>query len=87
MPKASKTTATDSMVIDGDEGHFENFDGGYTVGFETDTADADLTPSFSGVSRRERSSPVAQRRLESSAEVERGKRSVSNGRSPSGWPQ
>lgn len=49
MPKASKTTATDSMVLDGYEGHFENFDGGYTVGFESYTADADLTPLFAGL--------------------------------------
>jgi len=43
------------MVIDGYEGHsenfenFENFDGGQTVGFETYTADADLTPLFAGL--------------------------------------
>ena len=49
MPKASKITATDSMVLDGYEGHFESFDGGYTVGFETYTADADLTPLFVGL--------------------------------------
>ena len=49
MPKASKTTATDSMVLDGYEGHFENLEGGYTVGFETYTADADLTPLFAGL--------------------------------------
>ena len=49
MPKASKATATDSMVLDGYEGHFENFEGGYTVGFESYTADADLTPLFAGL--------------------------------------
>ena len=49
MPKASKTTATDAVVLDGYEGHFENFDGGYTVGFETYTADADLTALFAGL--------------------------------------
>jgi hypothetical protein len=49
MPKASKATASDSMELDGYEGHFENFDGGYTVGFETYTADADLTPMFVGL--------------------------------------
>jgi hypothetical protein len=49
MPKASKITATDSMVLDGYVGHFENFDGGYTVGFETYTADADLTDLFVGL--------------------------------------
>ena len=49
MPKASKTTAADSMVLDGYEGHFENLEGGYTVGFETYTADADLGPFFKGL--------------------------------------
>jgi hypothetical protein len=37
------------MQLDGYEGHFENFEGGYTVGFETYTADADLTPLFAGL--------------------------------------
>lgn len=49
MPKASKITATDSMELDGYEGHFENLEGGYTVGFETYTVDADLTPLFIGL--------------------------------------
>ena len=49
MPKASKTTASESVAIEGYEGHFEHFDGGYTVGFETYTADADLTPMFAGL--------------------------------------
>jgi hypothetical protein len=49
MPKASKTTTSESMQLDGYEGHFENFEGGYTVGFETYTADADLTPLFAGL--------------------------------------
>ena len=49
MPKASRETATDSMVVEGYEGHFENLEGGYPVGFETYTADADLTPLFAGL--------------------------------------
>jgi hypothetical protein len=49
MPKASKTTASDAVELDGYEGHFENFDGGYTVGFETYTADADMTPMYAGL--------------------------------------
>lgn len=48
MPKASKQTASDSMVIEGYEGHFEEL-GGFTVGFETYTADADLAPFFVGL--------------------------------------
>jgi hypothetical protein len=49
MPKASRTTASESVELDGYEGHFEHFDGGFTVGFETYTADADLTPMFAGL--------------------------------------
>ena len=49
MPKASKITASESVEMDGYEGHFENFNDGYTVGFETYTADADLTPLFAGL--------------------------------------
>ena len=49
MPKASRETASDSMKIEGYEGHYENFDGGYTVAFETYTADADLEELFKGL--------------------------------------
>jgi hypothetical protein len=49
MPKASKATASDSVQVEGYEGHFENFDGGYTVGFETYTADADMADLFKGL--------------------------------------
>jgi hypothetical protein len=49
MPKASKATASDSVQVEGYEGHFENFDGGYTVGFETYTADADMADLFKGM--------------------------------------
>ena len=49
MPKASKATTSESVSVEGYEGHFENFDGGYTVGFETYTADADLAPLFKGL--------------------------------------
>jgi len=49
MPKASKATASDSTQVEGYEGHFENFDGGYTVGFETYTADADMAELFKGL--------------------------------------
>jgi hypothetical protein len=49
MPKASKATATESVEVEGYEGHFERFDGGYTVGFETYTQDADLSPFFDGL--------------------------------------
>ncbi len=49
MPKASKTTATDSVVVEGYEGHLHSFEGGYTVAFERYTADADLAPYFAGL--------------------------------------
>ena len=48
MPKASKQTASNSMTLEGYEGHFEELSG-YTVGFETYTADADLAPLFVGL--------------------------------------
>jgi hypothetical protein len=49
MPKASKTTASETVEVEGYEGHLEDFEGGYTVAFETYTADADLAPFFSGL--------------------------------------
>src|SRR5262245_56413503 len=49
MPKASKESASETEVLDGYEGHFEHFEGGWTVGFETYTADADLSPMFQGL--------------------------------------
>jgi hypothetical protein len=48
MPKASKTSAPESMEVEGYEGHFAELEG-YTVGFETYTADADLAPLFAGL--------------------------------------
>lgn len=49
MPKASRATASESVEVEGYEGHFERFEGGYTVGFETYTQDADLSPFFTGL--------------------------------------
>ena len=48
MPQASKQTASEHETVEGYEGHFEHFDGGWTVGFETYTQDADLAPSSRG---------------------------------------
>jgi len=48
VPRASKKTASESMSVEGYEGHFEQL-GDYTVGFETYTADADLAPLFAGL--------------------------------------
>lgn len=49
MPKASKATASETVEVEGYEGHMENFDGGYTVAFEKYTQDADLAPFFAGL--------------------------------------
>jgi mannose-6-phosphate isomerase-like protein (cupin superfamily) len=49
MPKASKATASEAVEVEGYEGHIEHLEGGYTVAFEKYTADADMTPLFSGL--------------------------------------
>jgi hypothetical protein len=49
MPKASKGSASESADAPGFEGHYEKFDGGYTVGFETYTEEADMAPLFKGL--------------------------------------
>jgi hypothetical protein len=49
MPHASKQTASEHESLEGYEGHFEHFEGGWTVGFEAYTADADLAPLFRGL--------------------------------------
>lgn len=49
MPKASKATASESMQVEGYEGHYENFEGGYTVAFETYTEDSDAAELFKGL--------------------------------------
>ncbi|HLN76226.1 MAG TPA: cupin domain-containing protein [Nocardioidaceae bacterium] len=49
MPKASKSSASETMEVEGYEGHFETMPDGYTVGFEKYTADVDLTPFCKGL--------------------------------------
>jgi hypothetical protein len=49
MPKASRETASESIHGAGFEGLYEDFDGGYTVGFETFTEDVDMTPRLQGL--------------------------------------
>lgn len=49
MPKASKASASETLIVEGYEGHLEHFDGGYTVAFEHYTADTDLTPLLRGL--------------------------------------
>jgi hypothetical protein len=46
--KTSKAGATDEFLMEGYEGHFGQVEG-YTVGFETYSADADLSPLFKGL--------------------------------------
>jgi hypothetical protein len=48
MPKASKQSASEHETVEGYEGHFEHFEGGWTVRFETYTQDADLAPCSRG---------------------------------------
>jgi mannose-6-phosphate isomerase-like protein (cupin superfamily) len=49
MPKASRTSATETVEVEGYEGHMEQLEGGYTVAFEKYTADADLAEFFTGL--------------------------------------
>jgi hypothetical protein len=48
VTKVSKEGASQTEEMEGFEGHYEDL-GGYTVGFETYTADADLAPFFRGL--------------------------------------
>lgn len=48
MASASKENASEQVSMDGFEGRFEEL-GGYTVGFETHTADADAAELFKGL--------------------------------------
>ncbi|HSE71367.1 MAG TPA: cupin domain-containing protein [Nocardioidaceae bacterium] len=49
MPSVSSETASESIALDGLDVRLENLEGGYTVCFETHTADADLAPLFRGL--------------------------------------
>jgi hypothetical protein len=49
MPKASSDTASERLELEGYEGSFEHWEGGYSVGFERYSADADLSPYFVGL--------------------------------------
>jgi hypothetical protein len=49
MPKTSKGSASETVEVEGYEGHLENLVGGYTVAFEKYTADADLAEFFKGL--------------------------------------
>ena len=49
MPKVSKQEASETLAMEGFEGSYEKLAGGYTVGFETYTADSDAAPLFQGL--------------------------------------
>jgi hypothetical protein len=49
MPKVSKQEASETLAMEGFEGRYEKLAGGYTVGFETYTADSDAAPLFQGL--------------------------------------
>jgi len=48
MPKVDKREIPDVIEAEGYEGRFAELDG-YTVGFETYTADSDMAPLFKGL--------------------------------------
>jgi hypothetical protein len=49
MPNASRETASETIALEGLEVQLEHFDGGYSVCFESHTADADLADLFRGL--------------------------------------
>lgn len=49
MPKVSRETASETIALEGLEVHLEHLDGGYSVCFESHTADADLADLFRGL--------------------------------------
>jgi hypothetical protein len=49
ISKASSETASDTLHGAGFEGHYDDLEGGYTVGFETFTEDVDMAPRLKGL--------------------------------------
>jgi hypothetical protein len=49
MPKVSRETASETVSLEGLEVRTEHLDGGYSVCFESHTADADLADLFRGL--------------------------------------
>jgi len=49
MPKVSRETASETIELEGLEVRLEHLDGGYSVCFESHTADADLADLFRGL--------------------------------------
>ena len=49
MPKVSKDSASETIALDGLEVKLEHLEGGYSVCFESHTADGDLADLFRGL--------------------------------------
>lgn len=49
MPKVSRETTSETVAMDGFEGGYERLEGGYTVGFESYTENADVAELFRGL--------------------------------------
>ena len=49
MPKVSKDSASETIALDGLDVRLEHLDGGYSVCFESHTADGDLAELFRGL--------------------------------------
>lgn len=49
MPRTSKATASDAISLDGLDVRMEHLEGGYSVCFESHSADADLATLFRGL--------------------------------------
>jgi hypothetical protein len=49
MPRTSRNTASEKVTTDGLDVRVEHFEGGYSVCFESHTADADLAGLFRGL--------------------------------------
>ena len=49
MPNVSRDTASEQIAFEGIDVRLENFEGGYSVCFESHTADADLADLFRGL--------------------------------------
>ena len=49
MPKVSRETASETVSLEGLDVRMDELEGGYSVCFESHTADADLAPIFQGL--------------------------------------
>ena len=49
MPKVSRETASQAVTLEGHQIHTEDLEGGYSVCFESHTADADVADWFRGL--------------------------------------